>query len=523
MTWEKEAKEINEKRNFADQMGGKEAVELQYKKGRLPVRERINRILDNKSFNEIGKSAGFSEYNDNGSLKKFTPGNFILGFGKINKRPVVIGGEDFSLKGGSPNAAGLRKSIYTEELALKYKVPLIRLHEGAGGSVGGTNQEKSNRPTSDAVYTPSRFISLANTLGEVPVATAALGPVAGLPASRLVASHFSVMTESSLVLIAGPKVVKRALNIDVTKEALGGPEVHLKSGVINNLAKTEDDAFEQIKTFLSFVPDNAWSFPDSISTNDKEDRCDDLLIDIIPKDRRRPYSVRKIITSLLDINDDQSTFFEIGKKYGPSLVTGLGRLNGQSVGVIANDCMFYAGAMTTSASKKLERFSDFCNSFHIPIISLVDEPGFMIGPESEKSGTIRFGTAAISAIMQSRVPWASVHMHKSFGVAATAHYGPDSFTLLWPSALSGALPVEGGVAVAFSKEIARAKNPEKKQKELEDQLAQRQSPIPRAEGFSAHDLIDPRETRPRLISWLELALKAYRLKSPKPYLVTMRP
>ena len=185
--------------------------------------------------------------------------------------------------------------------------------------------------------------------------------------------------------------------------------------------------------------------------------------------------------------------------------------------------MFYAGAMTSSASKKLERFSDFCNSFHIPIISLVDEPGFMIGPESEKSGTIRFGTAAISAIMQSRVPWASVHIHKSFGVAATAHYGPDSFTLLWPRALSGALPVEGGVAVAFSKEIAMAKNPEKKQKELEDQLAQRQSPIPRAEGFSAHDLIDPRETRPRLISWLELALKAYRLKSPKPYLVTMRP
>ena len=145
------------------------------------------------------------------------------------------------------------------------------------------------------------------------------------------------MTESSLVLIAGPKVVKRALNIDVTKEALGGPEVHLKSGVINNFAKTEDDAFEQIKTFLSFVPDNAWTFPDSISTNDKEDRCDDLLIDIIPKDRRRPYNVRKIITSLLDINDDQSTFFEIGKKYGPSLVTGLGRLNGQSVGIIAND------------------------------------------------------------------------------------------------------------------------------------------------------------------------------------------
>jgi acetyl-CoA carboxylase carboxyltransferase component len=185
--------------------------------------------------------------------------------------------------------------------------------------------------------------------------------------------------------------------------------------------------------------------------------------------------------------------------------------------------MFYAGAMTASAAKKLERFSDFCNSFHIPIISLVDEPGFMIGPDSEKQGTIRHGTATITAILQSRVPWASVHVHKSFGVAATAHFGPESFTLLWPSALSGALPVEGGVAVAFSKEIESADNPKEKQRELEDLLGKRQSPNPRAEGFSAHDIIDPRETRPKLISWLELALAAYKLKSPSPFMTTMRP
>ena len=225
----------------------------------------------------------------------------------------------------------------------------------------------------------------------------------------------------------------------------------------------------------------------------------------------------------MDKNGSDEAFFEIGKKFGPSLITGLGRLNGNTVGIIANDCMFYAGAMTSSAAKKLERFSDFCNSFHIPILSFVDEPGFMIGPESEKEGTIRFGTATIAAILQSRVPWASVHIHKSFGVAATAHFGPNSYTLLWPSALSGALPVEGGVAVAFSKEIAAAKDSSKKQKELEELLAKRQSPVPRAEGFSAHDLIDPRETRPKLISWLEIALKAYKLESPTPFMITMRP
>jgi len=523
LTWKKEVTEIKDKKNRAEEMGGKDAVNLQHSKGKLTIRERIDGILDKKSFNEVGKMAGHSEYDEDGNIENFTPANFVLGHGKINGRSVVIGGEDFSLKGGSPNAAGLRKSIYTEELALKYKLPLIRLHEGAGGSVGGANQEKTNKPTSDPVFQPSRFISLAKTMGAVPVITAALGPVAGLPASRLVASHFSIMTKSSLVLIAGPKVVKRALNLDISKEDLGGPNVHLKSGVINNLAETEEEAFDQIKKFLSYVPNNAWTYPEKLNSNDKEDRCEDLLIDIIPKDRRKPYNMRKIIDAVLDRNDQDSNFFEIGKKFGSSLITVLGRLNGNTVGVIANDCMFYAGAMTASAAKKLERFSDFCNSFHIPIISFVDEPGFMIGPDSEKQGTIRLGTAAITAILQSRVPWASVHIHKSFGVAATAHFGPNCYTLLWPSALSGALPVEGGVAVAFSKEIASAENPEEKQKELENLLSKRQSPIPRAEGFSAHDIIDPRETRPKLISWLEIALKAYKLDPPTPFMTTMRP
>jgi len=523
VTWEKEVKEIKHKRHLAEEMGGKDSVALQHSKGRLTIRERIHGILDENSFDEVGKAAGHSDYDENGKLKGFTPANFVLGFGKINDRPVVIGGEDFSLKGGSPNAAGLRKSIYTEELAIQYKLPLVRLHEGAGGSVGGASQEKTNRPTSDPVYQQSRFISLAKTMGQVPVVTAALGPVAGLPASRLVASHFSIMTKSSLVLIAGPKVVKRALNIDISKEDLGGPDIHLKSGVINNYAESEEEAFDQIKMFLSYLPNNAWSFPEKLIPSDQEDGCEDLLLDIIPKDRRKPYSMRKIIKAVLDKNDGNEIFFEIGKKFGPSLITGLGRLNGNTVGVIANDCMFYAGAMTASAAKKLERFSDFCNSFHIPVLSFVDEPGFMIGPESEKQGTIRFGTATITAILQSRVPWASVHIHKSFGVAATAHFGPNSYTLLWPSALSGALPVEGGVAVAFSREIAAANDPVKKQKELEELLAKRQSPVPRAEGFSAHELIDPRETRPKLISWLEIALKAYKLEPPTPFMITMRP
>ena len=523
MSWDEEIDEIHARRKLAKQQGGAAAVKNHHEKGRLTIRERIDTLLDDSSFDEIGEGAGVPEYDDNGTLKDFQPANFILGFGQIDGRKVIVGGEDFTVRGGSPNPAGLRKSVYTEQLAVQYKVPLIRLHEGGGGSVGGTSNDKNRRPLGEPVFSQSRFVPLAQTLSAVPVATAALGPVAGLPAARLVASHFSVMTENAAVLIAGPQVVKRALGHDMTKEELGGPQVHLASGAIDNLAQDEEDAMRQIARFLSYVPDNAWSFPETRTCDDPRDRCEDALASIVPTSRRQPFQMRKIIEAVVDKQGDGSSFFEMSKKYGPSLITGLARMNGESVAIIGNDCMYYAGAMTAAAAQKLRRFVDFCNSFHLPVISFVDEPGFMIGPDSEKAGTIRHGTAAISAVLQSRVPWASVQVLKAFGVAAQAHFGPDGYVLSWPSAASGALPVEGGVAVAFGREIAAAEDPAARQKELEDMLAASQSPFPRAEGLSVHEIIDPRETRPKLINWLNLALAAYRTQPPQPYLTGMRP
>ena len=523
MNWDSEIDEIKQRRKLAKQQGGKDAIKAHHEKGRLTIRERIDALLDKNSFDEIGEGAGVPDYNDKGKLSDFQPANFILGFGRLDGRKVIVGGEDFTVRGGSPNPAGLRKSVYTERLALQYKLPLIRLHEGGGGSVGGTNKEKDRRPLGDPVFSESRFVPLAETLSAVPVASAALGPVAGLPAARLVASHFTVMTQNAAVLIAGPQVVKRALGHDMTKEELGGPQVHLASGAIDNLAEDEDDALAQIRRFLSFLPDNAWSYPEKLTSQDKADRCEDMLADIVPTNRRQPFQMRKIIDAVVDRQDGGSSFFEMSRKYGPSLITGLARLDGESVGVIGNDCMYYAGAMTAAAAQKLRRFVDFCNSFHLPIVSFVDEPGFMIGPDSEKAGTIRHGTAAISAVLQSRVPWASVQVLKAFGVAAQAHFGPDGYVLSWPSAASGALPVEGGVAVAFAREIAAAEDPAARQKELEDMLAASQSPFPRAEGLSVHEIIDPRETRPKLISWLRLAVAAMQTATPGPYLTGMRP
>ena len=520
MSWEKEIEEIRKREQLALQHGGKEAVNLQHAKGRQTLRERIDFILDKDSFNEVGKIAGSSNYDDDGNLINFSPANFLLGFGKINNRNIIIGGEDFTLKGGSPNPAGLRKSIYTEELALKYKIPLIRLHEGGGGSVTGSggSAKKPSIPNSEPVFSKNRFQTLAQCLGIVPVATAALGPVAGLPAARLVASHFSVMTKNAQVIIAGPAVVKRALGIDISKEDLGGPEVHLKSGVVDNIAENEEGALNQIRTFLSFLPDNFSELPPTIKSQDKYNRMEQKLLEIIPKDKRKTYKMRKILDLILD----KDSFFEMTKDYGPSLITGLARLNGFSVAILANDCMFYAGAMTSDASLKLRRFLDFVNTFNIPVLSFVDEPGFMIGPDSERAGTIRHGTSAITALMQSKVPWASILVRKMYGVAGAAHFAPDGYVLSWPSAESGALPVEGGVAIAFKKEIEQAENPEKKRKELEELLSRRSSPYPRAENFSVHELIDPRETRPKLISWIELAIKS-QIPLKEPYKTTMLP
>jgi len=511
MSWKDEAEEIARRKAQAIKMGGADAVARHHEKGRLTVRERIAAVADEGSFVEHGQVAGAEE--DDGS---FTPANYVTGLAEIGGRPVAVGGEDFTLKGGSPNAAGLRKSVYAEELALTYKVPLVRLLEGGGGSVRGSS---GKRPSGDPVFATPRFLSIAQAMGAVPVASAALGPVAGFPAARLAASHFSVMSEATAqLLIAGPKVVERALGRALTKEELGGAGVHAKSGAVDNIAKDEQDALAQIRTFLSYLPQNVWADLPLGDKSDPTDRKDEALIDIIPRDRRKPFKMRKLIEHVVDTG----SFFEMTRAYGPGQITGLARLGGHPVGILGNDCRYYAGAMTAEGSQKVRRFVDMCNTFRLPIVSFVDEPGFMIGPDSEAAGTIRHGTAAVMAVVQSRVPWISIIVRKAYGVAAAAHFGPKGHVLAWPSAETGALPLEGGVAVAFGREIAAADNPDAKRKELEDALAAAQSPFPRAETFSVHDLIDPRETRPAIWDWLRFA--APNLDAIKgPYAPTMRP
>ena len=494
--WRRDVEDLLAVRELAAAQGGAEAVARQHAKGRLTVRERIDALLDADSFREVGAGAGSSERDAAGAVERFTPANFVLGFGKVGGRRCVVGGEDFTVKGGSPNAAGFRKSVYAEQLAVRHRMPLIRLHEGGGGSVGGSG----SKTVGTAVGTVHRFRVIAEAMASVPVAAAALGPVAGLPAARLVASHFSVMSrQTAQILIAGPAVVRRAIGERKSKEELGGASVHTRNGVVDNLAEDEIDALNQIRRFLSYLPGNIWELAERTDPDDRRERREPALAGLVPRDRRKLFDMRRALAMVLD----EASFFEMGRGYGRSQITGLARLDGHAVGVLANDCRHLAGAMTADGADKVRRFVELCQTFHLPIVSFVDEPGFMIGSAAEKAGTIRAGAAVVLTVATSTVPWASVMVRKSFGVAQAAHYGSEGYVLAWPSAETGPLPVEGGVAVKYHREIAAAVDPDAMRRELEAEMAATNAPRPRAESFSVHELIDPCDTRPMLCDWID--------------------
>jgi acetyl-CoA carboxylase carboxyltransferase component len=498
VSWEEEVRELERRRRLAQQQGGKAGIARQHAKGRLTIRERIEALLDPGSFEEQGRATATPDYDDADTLQGYVPANYVVGFGRIDGRRVAVGGEDFTLKGGSPNAAGLRKSVYAEHMACQYRVPLVRLLEGGGGSVRSSG--KKGGTVGEPVYGEPRFKIIADALSEVPVASAALGAVAGFPAGRLVASHFSVMTRhTAQVLIGGPALVERALGVKMTKEQLGGAAVHALSGVVDNLADDEHDAFRQIRRFLAYLPGHVHQRAPRLASDDDPERMEPELLDAVPRDGNAPFDMRAILEMVMD----RDSVFEIGATYGPSQICALARLAGQPVAVLANDCRHYAGAMTAEAAQKYRRFVELADTFHLPVVNFVDQPGFMIGPDAERAGTIRYGMAAVAAAVQASVPWASIQVHKGFGVATAAHFGNDAYVLAWPSVETGALPLEGGVAVAFHREIAAAEDPDAKRRELEAALKANRSPFARAESFAVHDLIDPRETRPMLCSWVE--------------------
>jgi acetyl-CoA carboxylase carboxyltransferase component len=491
--------DIERRRRLASQMGGKDAVARHHAAGKLTVRERIERLLDAGSFQELGSLAGRSEYQD-GKLVSFRPSNFVMGTGAIDARRVVVGGEDFTVRGGAADAAVGSKWTFAERMADEWRLPIIRLIDGTGGSV--RTLEQMGR-----TYIPDNpgVVTMVKLLGKVPVVSAVVGSVAGLPAAKAALSHWSIMVkDTSQVFIAGPPVVRRALGEEVSKDVLGGHQVQAhESGVIDNVAENEEDCFRQIRRFLSYLPSNVWQAPPRLEPADDPGRREEALISIIPRNRQHRYDARRMLELIIDLG----SLFEMSPYYGPSLVTAFARLNGYAVGIIANDPMHLGGAMDAAASEKFTRFVDLCDTLHLPVVNFVDQPGFMVGTAAEQEGTIRKGVRALCAVEESTVPWVAVMVRKCYGVAGGAHgrHGGLNLRYAWPSAEWGSLPVEGGVEAAYRREIEAAPDPDQKRRELEEKLNELRSPFRTAEAFGVEEMIDPRDTRPLLCRFVEMA------------------
>src|SRR5579862_5182636 len=497
MTCQPELDDVRRRRDLAERMGGPDKVGRQHDAGRLTVRERLAVLLDDGSFDEIGTLAGTAVYDRDGDLAEFTAANFVTGTGRINGRKVVVGGDDFTIRGGAADAAIAGKQVYAEQLAHDLRLPLIRLVEGTGGGGSVKMLEQLGY-----TYVPANpgWDYVVDNLPVVPVVAAGLGPVAGLGAARLCAAHLSVLVDGTAQLfVAGPPVVRSGAGEDVTKEQLGGTAVHGRNAAVDLVAASEREAFEMIRGFLSYLPPSAYHQPPVIPGTDPAGRREEMLLSAIPRDRRQPYRIRDILRAVFD----RDSVLEV-QRYGGSIVTALARLDGHPVGVVASDPYASGGCLTVEGAEAMTRLADLCSTFHLPVVTFTDQPGLLIGTRAEQRATIRHGVRAISAIYQSTVPGAEIIVRRVFGVGGAGLVNRHRLVRrwAWPSADWGSLPVEGGTEAAYRAELERSSDPAAALAEIRARLDAVRSPLRTAERFGIEEIIDPRQTRPLLCDWV---------------------
>src|SRR5215831_2833189 len=515
MDWQKELDELRRREELASQLGGPERVKRQHDGGRLTILERVAKLADPGSFHEIGKIAGSARYDAHNDLAAFTASNFVFGRASIDHRPVVVGGDDFTVRGGSADATIKAKHNTCERMAHDLRLPLIRLVEGSGGGGSVKTIETTGRANVPGV---DGWEWVVENMGTIPRVALGLGSVAGLGAAHLAAAHYSVMVKNlSALFVAGPPVVER-LGQKLTKNELGGWEIQLKAGAVDHAVDTEEDAFACARRFLSYLPSSIDDLPPRGPQTDATDRREPWLFEAIPHDVRKPYKMRAIVEAVVDCG----SFFEVAALYGRAIIAGLARLDGWPVALMASDPFFYGGAWTADTCQKVERFVDTAQTFHLPIVYLVDCPGFLIGLEAEKTGTIKQGVRAMSAIWQSNVPWCAVIIRNVFGVAGAAHRNGSQYCMryAWPSGRWGSLPLEGGIEAAYRADLDAAEDPVAKLAEIEDRLQKLRSPFRSAETFWIEEMIDPADTRPLLCEFANLVAP---LREPGPSTHRMRP
>lgn len=487
---------------MAEECGGVEAVKKHHAAGKLTVRERIAGLLDAGSFREVGKLAGRTAYDSQGRLVNFEPAPYVMGIGRIAGRPIAVGGEDYTIRAGTGFGSDRRKGGqggFIEDLAWEYRIPLINLIDGTGGTV---NTAKRKGYTVVPGYGQDGAERSVDLLGIVPVVSAVMGTTAGAPSMRAILSHWSIMVKGTAqIFAAGPPVVERAFGHKLHKNDLGGTKVAVDTaGTIDNVAENEQDCFDQIRRFLSYMPQNVWELPPRVTCTDPVDRCEDALSRIVPRSNRQAYNMKKLIGMIAD----RDSLFEIQPTFGRAVITALARMDGYVVGIVANNPMA-GGIMDNKAVRKQGHFVELCDMFNIPLIFFSDIPGFMIGKDSEENAILREGVRARYIGLQVTVPVFTVIVRKCYGMAGGGVIDRRglNFKIAWPSAEWGSLPIEGGVKAAYRKEIENSDDPLDRERQIEEELRRLASPFRTAEAFAVEDLIDPRETRPYLCQFIE--------------------
>jgi len=477
-TWDEVLDRLEDRRAAARAMGGDERLQKHRDAGKLDVRARIDHLLDPGSFFEIGTLVGGSDA---------AADALVMGSGRIDDRPVLVAAEDFTVKAGTISQAGNSKRYRIAELAAADRVPLVMLLEGAGYRADGKGHAR----------TPTDLLAQAQCSGRVPVVTAVLGASAGHGALVAPMSDFAVMSQHASIFTAGPPVVLESLGETITKEDLGGPSVALPSGLVHNLAVDDAGALDLLRTYLSYFPSSAWSYPPAVEEGDDlGPREVPELLDIVPRNGRQVYDMRHV----LDVVFDAGSCFEIQPGFGLSVICSLARLGGNPVAVIANQPRVLAGSIDADGADKAAHFITVADSFHLPLVFLSDNPGVMPGRASEAQGILRKGARMYAAQTLATTPKVEVTIRKAYGfgsmVMGMIPFDGQSGVFAFPGATMGAMGA-GAMSRSRGSDAEEAAS-------LRDMEIQASFRSAKTLGFD--ELIDPRELRNVLLHTIDRAL-----------------
>jgi len=502
-------RQLREMRAKSRQGGGPARIETQHKKGRLTARERIDLLLDKGSFREVDAFVEHRTHDFNLDEQKFLSDSVVTGWGTIEGRLVYLFSQDFTVFGGSLGEVHAAKICKIMDMAIKSGAPVIGLNDSGGARI------------QEGVVSLAGYgdIFLRNTLasGVIPQISVIMGPCAGGAVYSPALTDFIFMVRnSSYMFVTGPDIVKSATHEEVDFEGLGGASIHTeKSGVCHLAADSEADTLYLVRKLLSFLPQNNMEDAPFVSSGDDPLRTEEELNVIVPDDPGKPYDMREVVRLVVD----KGEFFEIQQGYAPNILIGFARLGGHTVGIVANQPDVLAGVLDIKSSEKAGRFVRFCDSFNIPVVTFVDTPGYLPGTDQEHHGVIRRGAKLLYAYCEATVPKLTVITRKAYGgaylVMSSKHLRSD-LNLAWPSAEIAVMGPDGAVGKVFSKELESARNPDQRKKELiEDYREKFANPYIAAQRGFIDDVIEPKETRPRLINALEMLQNKRESNPPK--------